>query len=109
MSFVNDWTVAVGMTTAKWMELPARELPVASLTPTQWVVGELSVTPASNEISCADPYIHVVRLGGALYVEDGHHRLARAQRDHHWTIWGRVLDVTSIFQLSVPNLPEAPS
>lgn len=94
MSFLNDLTLAAGMNTATWMELPAQALPVAALTPTQWVDDELWPAPVSNEVSCADPYIHVVRLGSALYVEDGHHRLARALRDHEWTIWGRVLDLT---------------
>lgn len=94
--FLDSATRAMGMTTAKWMQLPVHELAVSSLTPTQSI---LNLLPAHepNATTCADPCIHVLRLGAALYVQDGHHRLARAQRAHQWTIQARVLDVTASF------------
>lgn len=94
--FLDSLTAAMGMTTERWMQLPVHELPIASLTPTQSTTNLLPAH-APNEITCADPHIHVLRLGGVLYVQDGHHRLAMARRAHHWTIQARVLDVTGMF------------
>lgn len=94
-SFLAPYTQSVGMTTAAWMRLPIQPLPVKALTPTQELRGELWPTRRPSPAACADPYIHVVRLGGALYVEDGHHRLARARRDRLDVILARLLDLTA--------------
>lgn len=94
--FLDSLTAAMGMTTERWMQLPVHELAIASLTPTQSTTN-LVLAHAPNEVTCADPYIHVLRLGGAHYVQDGHHRLAMARRAHHWTIQARVLDLTASF------------
>lgn len=94
--FLDSLTAAMGMTTERWMQLPVHELAVASLTPTQSTTN-LRPGHGPNEATCADPYIHVLRLGGALYIQDGHHRLARARGAHQSTIQARVLDLTASF------------
>lgn len=81
------------MSTAKWMELPAQSVAVCALTPTQYVEADLWLERRPTKVACADPCIHVVQLGSCLYVEDGHHRVARARRDHVWQILARVLVV----------------
>lgn len=93
MSFLGALTSAAGMSTAKWMELPVLEVCVAQLTPTQQVSDDLWHTRRPNEVACGDPYLHAVRIGGVLYIEDGHHRWARARRDHEWYILARVLEL----------------
>lgn len=91
MSFLTAHTQAAGMSTAKWMALPAQWVDVARLTPTQDVAVDLWPHRRPMDAACRDPYIHVVQLGSVLYLEDGHHRVARARRDHDWTILARVL------------------
>lgn len=91
MSFLQAHTMAMGMSTAKWMALPVQMLPVAALTPTQDVAGELWQQRRPNPVACADECVHVVQLGRALYLEDGHHRWARARRDHVELIAARLL------------------
>ncbi len=93
MSFLTPYTQAAGMTTAAWMQLPVRLLPLVSLTPTQGIHGELWAERRPMPAACADPYIHVVQLGGAFYVEDGHHRLARARRARQTLIEARLLTI----------------
>lgn len=94
--FLDSLTRAMGMTTERWMQLPLHELAVTSLTPTQSTTNMLPAHEPT-EATCADPYIHVLRLGGAMYVQDGHHRLARARQAHQWTVQARVLDLTVPF------------
>lgn len=79
------------MTTARWMQLAVQLVDVAALTPTQEVELDLWREREPTEVACVDPYVHVVQMGHALYVEDGHHRVARARRDHEWQILARVL------------------
>jgi hypothetical protein len=93
MSFLATYTRAAGMSTAKWMELPVQSVVVCALTPTQDVETDLWLDRRPTKVACADPYIHVVQLGGCLYIDDGHHRVARARRDHEWQIFARVLVV----------------
>lgn len=93
MSFLTTYTRAAGMSTAKWMALPPQWVDVARLTPTQDVEPDLWHERRPTEIACADPYVHVVRLGAAYYIEDGHHRVARARRGHEWQILARVLEL----------------
>lgn len=95
MSFLAAHTRAAGMTTSKWMELPPTVLIVVALTPTQYIADDLWPGRLPCPVACADPLIHVVRLGGVLYIEDGHHRWARARRDHDWTIQGRLLELAA--------------
>lgn len=93
MSFLTRHTQALGMSTAKWMELPVQLVDVAILTPTQGAEVDLWPERRPNEVACRDPYIHVVQLGRVLYVEDGAHRVARARRDHEWRIEARILQL----------------
>lgn len=81
------------MSTAKWMTLPARWVDVARLTPTQGVAADLWHQRRPMDVACADPHVHVVRVGSVYYIEDGHHRVARARRDHEWQILARVLEL----------------
>lgn len=81
------------MSTAKWMELPVQSVATTALTPTQDVEVDLWDERRPCLVACADPYVHVVRLGAVMYIEDGHHRVARARRDHEWTILARVLQL----------------
>lgn len=92
MSFLTTYTMAAGMSTAGWMALPPRWMEVVRLTPTQDVAADLWHQRRPTEVACADPYVHVVRLGSVFYIEDGHHRVARARRDHEWEILARVLE-----------------
>lgn len=91
MSFLTTYTRAAGMSTAAWMALPAQWVDVARLTPTQDVEADLWPRRRPAPAACRDPYIHVVQLGSVMYLEDGHHRVARARRDHEWQIPARVL------------------
>lgn len=93
MSFLSAWTRAAGMSTDKWMQLPVRTVPVTALTPTQQISAELWHARRPNEVTCRDPYPHIVRIGAVLYLEDGHHRWARARRDHADTIQARILEL----------------
>lgn len=81
------------MSTAKWMTMPPHRVDVARLTPTQDVAIDLWPDRRPMDVACRDPYVHVVQLGSVLYLEDGHHRVARARRNHDWTILARVLVV----------------
>lgn len=91
MSFLTALTR--GMTTERWMRIPASMVPVDSLVPTQTVAADLWVTRRQHPAACADPLIHVVAIGDVLFVEDGHHRLARARRDGLKHVHARVLHV----------------
>lgn len=81
------------MTTAKWMEIPPRYVDVAQLMPTQATAEDLWHERRPMEVACRDPYVHVVQLGSVMAIEDGHHRVARARRDHEWQILARVLQL----------------
>jgi hypothetical protein len=91
MSFLTTYTMAADMSTSKWMTLPIQWVDVARLTPTQDVEADLWSSRRPMEAACRDPHVHVVQLGSVMYLEDGHHRVARARRDHEWQILARVL------------------
>lgn len=93
MSFLGPLTQAAGMSTAKWMELPARLVDVSCITPTQQVSGDLWHEPRRSEVTCRDPWVHIVKVGSVFYLEDGHHRWARARRLRDAKMWARVLEV----------------
>ena len=88
--FLTRLTRRAGMTTAQWMRLPAQQLPVNALVPTQQVHGEIWPQRRPMPTACADECVHVVKVGAVLYVQDGHHRLARARKAHQQFIAGRV-------------------
>jgi hypothetical protein len=87
-------TSALGMSTARWAEFPAELVPVASLTPTQTAEPDLWSHARGNTTASGDPCVHVVDLAGVRYLQDGHHRLARAVRDGQTVIAARVLRVS---------------
>ena len=84
-------TRGLGMSTARWMALPAVMLEVAELRPTQDVELGLWLAHRRSQTRCADPCVHAVRLAGVTYLEDGHHRWARARLRGDRLIAGRLL------------------
>jgi hypothetical protein len=92
---IGHVTRALGMTTAAWMSLPGVLLEVASLVATQTIEPDLWPEPRPNPIASGDSLPHVVQLGGVPYIEDGHHRWARARRRGDLWIACRLLMVAS--------------
>ena len=81
------------MTTALWLSLPAREVIIAELIATQpgLLLHALTGEPTSHS---GDVLPHVIAWQGALYLEDGHHRAARALLAGQLRMTARVLDIT---------------
>lgn len=78
------------MTSTKWLAIPAREVTIAQLTATQ--PGLLLEALTGDPIPTGgDPTPHVIQWDGNLYLEDGHHRAARAALAGHTSITARVL------------------
>lgn len=78
------------MSTAKWLRLPARPVPLGDLIATQDGVylAPLLGEPSSH---CGDPVPHVIAHDGRLYLEDGHHRAVRAALNGQRQLHARVL------------------
>jgi hypothetical protein len=83
-------TEALGMSTAAWLELPVELVDPASLTPTQ--ATDLLWDRLSS--ASGDPCLHVVELAGVRYLQDGHHRRAKALLRGETQIAARVLRCT---------------
>lgn len=85
------------MTTAKWRFVPLERVRLADLRPThgtreEWIAEKVAQLPRlTYNRSCADPHMHVVARDGALYVTDGHHRIAALRRAGRSHVWARVL------------------
>lgn len=80
-----------GMTTGRWMRLPARPVPLHDLVATQdgiYLAPLLRQEPSSHS---GDPLPHVVAYGGRLYLSDGHHRAMRAALNGQQRIDARIL------------------
>lgn len=85
----RDWPPP-GMTTGRWLRIPARPVPLGDLVATQdgvWLAPLLG-EPSSH---CGDPIPHVIAWGGSLFLEDGHHRVVRAALNGRRHIPARVL------------------
>lgn len=80
--------LTVGMTTARWMTVPIVEVPVADLVPVQ---DHLTLSALLHGGDSRDPFPHVVSHGGRMYLEDGHHRYARAVLRAVPTLFARLL------------------
>lgn len=65
----------LGMTTALWANVPPQCVRVQDLVPTHGTKYPLGEHDTSY---CGDPFPHVVMWNGCLYINDGHHRVARA-------------------------------
>lgn len=84
-----------GMTTARWREEVTPELVVISdLIATQpgVLLEPLSASWDALPVG-GDPVPHVIAYRGQLYLEDGHHRVARAALAGQTSIMARVLTV----------------
>lgn len=81
-----------GMTSAKWLSVPARELYISDLTATQ--PGVLFHALAGKPAPVGgDALPHVIAWRDGLYLEDGHHRVMRAALAGQLRITARVLQV----------------
>lgn len=98
MRFLQRYTAH--MTTQRWMALPACTVAVEDMRPTQAVHEPLWPERRPDPAACADPLIHVVRLDGVLWVQDGHHRLARARRRGDASVQARILEVSPIVYIT---------
>jgi hypothetical protein len=97
-------SVLAGMNTTLWMRLPVASFVIAELVPTQDIDGELWPEWDVTRASCRDPYVHVIGCGGRLWLEDGHHRRARALARGRTLIDGRYLHCASTALHTVPSL-----
>jgi hypothetical protein len=66
----------LGMTTRAWMRIPPKVVALALLIPTQ----EIATLFPYDTSASGDPFPHAVRWCGRLYINDGHHRIARRIR-----------------------------
>lgn len=84
-----------GMTTARWKAEVVPELVrIADLTATQpGVLFHALATDWSEPPVGGDPLPHVIAHRGALYLEDGHHRVTRAALRGRTHVPARVLTV----------------
>jgi hypothetical protein len=88
---VGPWGRRLGMTAAKWLDVPTRTVPVHSLIATQpgvYFAGLRADTPVGG-----DPHPHVVRWQARHYLTDGHHRVTRLALGGAVYVTARVLDL----------------
>lgn len=83
-----------GMNTAKWLNIPTRQVVIRELIATQPGVLLHALTDQHTTTVGGDPTPHVIEWQGRLYLEDGHHRVVRAAIRGEHTIQARVLTVT---------------
>jgi hypothetical protein len=67
-----------GMTTARWREITPSRVLIASLVRAQPLDAALLDGPDTSY--CGDPFPHAVLWNGELWLSDGNHRVARAER-----------------------------
>lgn len=84
-----------GMTTEAWRQIEPRPVELSKLRFTQqgvYVHALLDIHYGRHEPRSGDPYPHVVRHNGHLYIEDGNTRCLHAMVSGRRTIMARVLD-----------------
>lgn len=82
-----------GQTSATWKKIPTRPVAIKDLWATQpGLLFAALIAPAEESVS-GDPFPHVIEFDGTLYLEDGHHRVARAALQGRTTIEVRYLVV----------------
>lgn len=86
----RDWPQA-GMSTARWLRIPPRPVPLDALTATQDGVFLAPLLAAAPSSVSGDPLVHVVVWNGRLWLSDGHHRAVRAALNGQQQIAARVL------------------
>lgn len=87
----RPWPVT-GLTTRLWIDtVPARPVNLDDIIPTQ---RHLDLNALINEPHTVDPHPHIVQWQGVLYLEDGHHRYARAKVRGEDSIVARVFVAT---------------
>ena len=82
-----------GMSSAKWLDVPTAVLPIRELVATQPGVLLHALADDVPSPVGGDPFPHVIRWRGCLYLEDGHHRVVRARLNGRRAVRVRVLAV----------------
>jgi hypothetical protein len=84
----------MGMSTEKWLSIEPVRIDIRELIPTQDVKPEWVEAKKYNPMSsyCGDPYPHVVKYDGKLYISDGHHRIASWLLSSKRMRWVRIYD-----------------
>lgn len=79
-----------GMTSKKWLSIPARPVRIKRLILTQDGVYFHSLIEPQTPVG-GDEYPHVIQWNQRLYLEDGHHRVVRAAMQGYRLVMARVL------------------
>lgn len=87
----RDWPPA-GMTSARWLAVPVRRIPLEQLTVTQEGIYLRPLIAPTTPVG-GDPLPHAVLWNGRLLLEDGHHRAVRAAIRGDRALDVRVLEV----------------
>lgn len=85
-----------GMSSYKWLSVPAREVVIRELIATQpglYLRALMDPENAKRLPVGGDPLPHVIEWRGELYLEDGHHRAMQAQLRGQRTMFARVLTI----------------
>lgn len=96
-----------GLSPAGWRAIIPRHVPIGELVATQTHLYIAALAPEHRVAHDADRLIHVVKWGGQLFIEDGHHRVVRERLAGADWINARVLDL-GMPQPPCPD-PEPPS
>lgn len=80
------------MTSQSWLEVPTEVVRIRDLVATQ---DGVYFAPLLQDVEplFGDPFPHVIRWRGVLYLEDGHHRVVKAALRGAVDVTARVLDV----------------
>lgn len=89
------------LTGAKWREVRPKYVPIGELIATQNHLSIAALHPQFRTSHTGDRLVHVVKHGGRLYLEDGHHRVVRERLAGAEHVYARVLDLDR-----VPPTPE---
>lgn len=93
------------LSAAEWRAIMPRHVPIKDLVATQ---NHLSISALHHEHKTphdGDRFVHVVRFGGRLFIEDGHHRVVRERLAGADWINARVLDLDGVTPPPVDGEP----